>query len=132
METPSEATEGLANEVIGHAIEVHRHVGPGFPESVYEESLCRELERQEVPFERQAPIHVEYKGDAVGAGRADIVVRSRLIFELKCVRELSVVHRKQLFSYLRATGLRLGLLMNFNTRLLRDGLKRVINTEGST
>jgi len=128
MDGPTDVTEELANGVIGCAIEVHKHVGPGFTESVYEESLCRELEREDIPYERQVTLHVDYKGDPVGTGRADFVVDHRLILELKSVTSLLDVHRAQVYSYLRTTDLRLGLLFNFNRRLLRDGIKRVVNT----
>ncbi len=124
---PDERVDELAHIVIGAAIEVHKVLGPGFLESVYEEALCFELQMRGIPFERQAAIAVNYKGCQVGEGRLDLLVGGVLIVELKAVSELAPVHSAQVISYLKATGHKLGLLINFDVRMLKDGIKRVIN-----
>lgn len=113
--------------MIGAAIEVHRQLGPGYLEAVYEEALAHELRLLQIPFVRQPIIEVPYKGVAVGTGRIDMIVDGRLIVELKAVDELNTLHAAQLRSYLRTLKLELGLLINFNTEYLRKGIKRVIN-----
>ncbi|HET9494229.1 MAG TPA: GxxExxY protein [Chloroflexia bacterium] len=123
---PSDALNTLSNRVIGAALEVHRVLGPGFLESVYEEALARELELKGIPFASQQPVAVTYKGKQVGEGRIDLLVADSLVVELKAVESLLPVHTVQLHSYLKATGLKLGLLINFNVPLLRDGVRRVI------
>jgi GxxExxY protein len=115
----------LSHTVIGAAIEVHRALGPGFLESVYEESLCMELHDRGVPFRRQHEVTVRYKGRAVGTGRVDLLVKETIIVELKAVDALADIHTTQLLSYLRATGYPLGLLINFNVGALKDGVRRV-------
>jgi len=119
-------TNALATQVIGAAIEVHRILGAGFAESVYEEALCVELRLRGIPFERQVQVRISYKGHDVGTGRADLLVGKRLIVELKAVDSLSPVHLAQVLSYLKSTSSQLGLLINFNVTLLRDGVERVI------
>lgn len=121
------ALESLAHEVIGAAIEVHQAIGPGFPERVYQNALGLELELRGIAYETEHDVVVIYKGKAVGQGRTDLLVDQQLIVELKVVSELAEVHRAQVSAYLKATGLRLGLLLNFNTAVLKDGIKRVIN-----
>jgi GxxExxY protein len=117
----------LANSVIGAAIEVHRMLGPGFLESVYEEALCHELTLRRIPFERQASISVAYKGHTVGEGRMDLRVGGKLVVELKSVDALAPVHTAQVLSYMRAGDYQLGLLLNFNVKLLKEGgIKRLI------
>jgi GxxExxY protein len=115
----------LSHEIIGAAIEVHRSLGPGFLESVYEEALCVELELRKMPFLRQLDIAVAYKGHAVGAGRIDILVDHAIVVELKAVEALAPIHQAQILSYLKSTGYQLGLLINFNVAILRDGIKRI-------
>ena len=117
---------GLSSAVIGAAIEVHRLLGPGFAESVYEEALCIELSERGIPFVRQAAIQVKYKGKLVGEGRFDLLVANVLIVELKVVDALAPVHTSQLLSYLKATGHPFGLLMNFNVPRLMQGVKRLV------
>jgi GxxExxY protein len=112
--------------VIGAAIEVHRKLGPGYLESVYEDALAIELYLRHIPFVRQAPVAVNYKGHLIGQGRIDIVVADLLVVELKAVEKLSEVHVAQVISYLKATGLHLGLLINFNVPTLKQGLQRVV------
>lgn len=121
-----EALESLAHEVIGAAIEVHREIGPGFPESVYQNALGYELELRGFASEPEKKVVVSYKGREVGHGRIDLLVKSEIVVELKVVNELADVHRAQVSAYLKATGLKLGLLFNFNTAVLKDGIKRVI------
>jgi GxxExxY protein len=119
-------TEQAANLVIGAAIEVHRALGPGYLESVYEQALAVELALRGVRFERQVTFALCYKGHPIGEGRLDLLVEGSLIVELKAVEELSAIHTAQALSYLKATGCHLALLINFNVPLLTSGLKRVI------
>lgn len=119
--------EDLASRVIGAAIEVHRHVGPGFPEQVYQNAMSIELNLRAISHQTERPVIVFYKDERVGDGRIDILVEERLVVELKVVKELAEVHRAQVSAYLKATKLRLGLLFNFNTAVLKDGIKRIIH-----
>jgi GxxExxY protein len=123
---PGSELDRLAHLVIGAAIEVHRCLGPGFLEAVYEEALCVELERRQIRFGRQVVIAVNYKGHPVGESKLDVLIDERLIVELKAVETILPVHTAQLMSYLKATGLNLGLLINFNVPYLKGGIKRVI------
>jgi len=123
---PSPRADQRARQVIGAAIEVHRHLGPGFLESVYEEALARELRYREVPFRRQLPIGVSYKGELIGEARLDLLVDECLIVEVKAVDQLAPIHKAQVISYLRATTLQLGLLLNFNVPQLLQGMKRIV------
>lgn len=120
-----ERTEKLSHDVIGAAIEVHRVLGPGYLEMVYEQALALELAGRGVPFARQAIIDVEYKGQRIGEGRLDFLVGGVLIVELKATEVLAPVHQAQVISYLKATGCRLGLLINFNVPILKEGVKRI-------
>lgn len=113
--------------MIGAAIEVHRVLGPGFLESIYEEALGVELSLRRVSFRRQVAIQVDYKGRVVGEGRVDLLVADLLLVELKAVEHLAPIHMAQLLSYLKATKIRHGLLVTFNVPALRLGIKRVIN-----
>lgn len=115
----------LCRRVIGAAIEVHRELGPGYLESLYEEALAIELGARGVPFERQPEVTVRYRGLDVGHGRLDFLVGQRLIVELKAVDGLLPIHSAQVISYLRATSLHLGLLVNFNVPVLKSGIKRI-------
>jgi len=118
----------LSGKVIGAAIEVHRALGPGLLESAYEECLCHELSLIEISFERQKEVPVTYKGVRLDCGyRIDILVAGRLILELKACERLEPIHEAQLLTYLKLTGLTHGLLINFNTPLLKDGIKRIVN-----
>lgn len=125
---PGERLDDLARRVIGAAIEVHRHLGPGFSEQVYEEALAVELTLRRVPHVRQPPIEVRYKGHVVGHGRPDFVVGSALVVEIKAVAALGPAHNAQLISYLKAFPSQLGLLLNFKETTLRRGIKRVVWT----
>ncbi len=125
---PHKELDELASTVIGAAIEVHRHLGPGYLESVYEEALAVELSQRKIEYRRQHPVSVEYKGQAVGEGKIDLLVGDQLVVELKAVEALLPVHKAQLISYLKASRLHLGLLINFNVPVLRDGIQRVAYT----
>jgi len=116
----------LSERVIGLAIEVHRNLGPGLLESLYESALCFELESSGLPFERQKLLPVSYKGRMIGDFRVDLVVEDALLPEPKSVERHDSVFEAQVLSYLKISKLRLGLLLNFNTRLLKDGVKRFI------
>ena len=123
---PKVELDALARYVIGAAIEVHRTLGPGYLESVYEKALALELEMQGVSCNRQAIVGIDYKGRFVGEARLDLLVAGRLIVELKAVEALLPIHQAQVISYLKATHQQLGLLINFNVRVLRDGVKRIV------
>ena len=125
---PDTRLDELAHRAIGAAIEVHRHLGPGYLESVYEEALAVELGNRKIPFSRQPEITVSYKGNEIGKSRLDLLVDDRLIVELKTVEQLMPVHSAQVISYLKASGLQLGLLINFNVAVLKQGIKRVVLT----
>ncbi len=117
----------LTDRVIGLAIEVHRTLGPGLLETVYESCLCQELSAADISFQRQMPIPVSYKGQQLAAGfRADVVVQAELLLEIKSVEKLVAVHEAQILTYLRLGGFSKGLLINFNTRLLKDGIRRFV------
>jgi len=126
MDEPSKLVDQLAHSVIGAAIEVHRHLGPGYLENIYEEAVCLELNLLGIPFERQKPIAVWYKGRELGHGRLDFLVGEQLVVELKTVDALTGIHKAQVISYLKAMGLRLGLLINFNVPVLRQGIQRIV------
>ena len=116
----------LTGRVIGCAIEVHRALGPGLLESTYQQCLARELALQEVRFKLEYPLPVEYKGVHLDCGyRIDILVEDQLIVELKAVEEISGIHQAQLLTYLKLSGITTGLLINFNTKLLKDGITRL-------
>ncbi len=115
----------LTEAIIGAAMEVHRTVGPGLLESIYEMCLCREFSIRGIPFERQVPIPVEYKGVKLDCGyRADIVVDGTILLEIKAIDSLLPIHDAQLLSYLKLGGWKIGLLINFNVELLKNGLRR--------
>lgn len=117
--------QGLTEQVIGAAIEVHKALGPGLLESAYEQCLCHELDLREVQFEQQVQIAVQYKQCQIECGyRADVVVQRAVLLELKSVEKLTPVHEAQLITYLKLSGLKVGLLINFNEHRLRDGLVR--------
>ncbi len=118
--------ESLAHDVIGAAIEVHREMGAGYPEVMYEEALCHELTLRGIPHQRQASFEVFYKGRRVGEGRMDLLVGDRLVVELKSTESMTPLFIAQALSYLKATKQRLALIINFNVVVLKDGIKRVI------
>jgi GxxExxY protein len=117
----------LTHEVIGASIEVHRTLGPGLLESAYRKCLCRELFLRGVPFQKEHPLPLEYKGLRLEGGyRYDILVDKRLLIEVKSVEALAPIHEAQILTYLRLGGWRLGLLINFNVVVLKDGIRRRI------
>jgi GxxExxY protein len=120
--------EELTERVIGAAIEVHRALGPGLLESAYEECLCHELHLREITFERQLPFPVRYKNVSLDCGyRLDLVVEHVLVLEIKCVEHVLPVHEAQLLTYLKMTGKRVGLILNFNVPVLaRGGIVRKV------
>ena len=126
MQEPSRRVDALANKVIGAAIEVHRTLGPGYLESVYEEALCVELNLQGILHRAQVTFALNYKNHKVGEGRLDLLIEDELIVELKAVDSLAPIHSAQIISYLKATGKNLGLLINFNVPLLKDGSTRIV------
>jgi GxxExxY protein len=118
----------ISKAILDASIRIHRILGPGLLESVYEAVLARELFKQGFAVVRQEPIAIRYEEMVFDEGfRADLVVNNLVIVELKSVEELHPVHAKQLLTYLRLKGLKLGLLINFNQELLKDGIKRVVN-----
>jgi GxxExxY protein len=121
--------EELVKQVIGAAIEVHRHLGPGLKESVYMNALCHELSLRGIPFEREVSYEIRFKGILVGQGRMDLVVKKRLAVEGKSVDELARRDRLQTLYYLRHLKEPLGLLLKFNVALMKEGIKRVLDTE---
>jgi GxxExxY protein len=119
---------GVSQAVIGAAIEVHRHLGPGLLESLYEMALCRELWLRGLRVQRQVPVRVSYKGvELESQVRLDLLVNSAVVAEVKSVERLAPIHRAQLLTYLKLTGHPVGLLFNFNVELLKHGMKRILN-----
>jgi GxxExxY protein len=123
---PDAALNTLSNAVIGAALEAHKRLGAGLDEETYENALDIEFRLREIPFQRQVWIDVEYKGEVVGRRRLDFLVGERLVVEIKAVEELIPLHKAQLYTYLKLTNLQLGLLINFDVQILKDGIKRVI------
>jgi GxxExxY protein len=122
-----EQANELSRHIIGAAIEVHRHLGPGLLESAYEACLCKELALRQIPFEKQVPLPIHYKGmDLDCAYRIDVLVAGLVVLELKAVDKIEPVHEAQLLTYLKLTERWLGLLINFNVPVLRDGVKRIV------
>ncbi len=115
-----------SHEIIGAAIEVHRHLGPGFLESVYEQALVHEMQARGLVVHQQKPIAVTYKELQIEGQRLDVLVEPGVIIELKAVEHLLPIHEAQLMSYLRTTGCRLGLLINFRQSVLKNGIKRIV------
>jgi GxxExxY protein len=128
MREPSQRVDGLARQVIGAAIEVHRILGPGFLESVYEEALAIEFTLRGIPFERQKPIELIYKDKPVGDSRLDFLVGQMLVVELKAIEIVHPIHTAKVISYLKMTGLDLGIIINFHVEQLKDGIKRIVVT----
>ena len=117
----------LTEKIIGAAIEVHRILGPGMLESIYEECLCRELTLRSIPFERQRPIPIAYKGAPLdGNYRLDLLVAGAVVVEIKSVASLVPIYEAQLLTYLKLGGWKLGLLINFNVPVLKEGIRRRI------
>jgi GxxExxY protein len=124
---PMPTINALSAAIIGAAIEVHRALGPGLLESAYEQCLAQELSLREIPFERQKPLPVHYKGTQLDCGyRLDFLVAGMVVVEVKAIDALRPIHQAQLLSYLKLGGWNLGLLINFHVPLLREGIKRVV------
>jgi len=121
---PTFATD-LTEQIIGCAIEVHRHLGPGLLESVYESALCIELKSLGLPFTRQIGVPVFYKGELIAEHRPDLIIRDEVIVEIKSVERFNPVFLAQMLTYLRITDLRVGLILNFNRPVMKDGVRRV-------
>ena len=118
----------ITKEIIGAAIDVHRELGPGLMESIYEECLSIELTRRNISFEQQKIIPIIYKQQAIQSNfRLDLIVENKIIVELKAVEYLLPVHEAQLLTYLKSTECKIGLLINFNVPVLKNGIKRLIN-----
>ncbi|MFZ4618848.1 MAG: GxxExxY protein [Rectinemataceae bacterium] len=119
--------EGLTERIIVAAIEVHRNLGPGLLESAYEECLCRELSEAGLHFERQRELPILYKGSTLNTTfKPDLIISGEVIVELKAVEVIIKVHEAQLLTYLKLSGLTVGLLLNFNVVMMRDGMRRFV------
>ncbi|MGA7983372.1 MAG: GxxExxY protein [Chromatiaceae bacterium] len=125
---PSEELDRIARQTIGAAIEVHRNLGPGFLEGIYEAALAIELVQRGISFQRQVAVDVQYKGVKVGESRLDLLVENTLVVELKAVDTLLPIHVAQVISYLKVVKRPLGLLLNFKVEMMRKGIQRVILT----
>jgi len=123
---PADEQDPLTERILGCAIEVHRILGPGLLESAYVEALSVELAEARLRFVRQMPVPLTYKGRYLGEYRLDLLVEEAVVVEVKAVERFDPVHEAQLLTYLRLTSRRVGLLINFNRRLLRDGIKRLV------
>ena len=118
----------LSSRIIGAAIEVHKALGPGLLESAYEECICYELSIGGLSLERQKPLAVQYKGINLDCGyRLDVVVEDAIILELKSCEKIEPIHKAQLLTYLKLSSIKLGLLLNFNVTLMREGIVRIVN-----
>ena len=118
----------IATQIIDSSLKIHRTLGPGLLESVYEEALVYEFTKKDLAYSRQTDIPVIYEGQKLGIGfRADLIIENKVIIELKSVENVQPVHKKQLLTYLKLTGLKLGLLINFNEALIKDGITRIVN-----
>ena len=114
--------------IIGAAIEVHRHLGPGLLESAYEECLCEELSLRKIPFKRQIPLPVTYKSKKLDIGyRIDLLVNNEVVVELKTVESILPIHEAQTLTYMRLGGWQVGLILNFNVTVLKNGIKRLVH-----
>jgi len=122
----SSETERVGSAVIGAAIEVHRHLGAGFLERIYQEALCLELTERTLPFEREKSVDVLYKGARIRGQRIDLVVGGCVVVELKAVATINPIHEAKVISYLKTTGLRLGYLLNFHHATMKQGIKRIV------
>jgi GxxExxY protein len=125
---PPEELDRLARAVIGAAIEVHKQLGAGLPEEAYEGAMCIELTAGGISFERQKPVDILYKGIRVSTGRIDLLVEGKLILEIKSCESLIPIHRLQVLTYVRIIKQPLGLLINFNVPILKQGIRRIIQS----
>lgn len=122
----TEQRDPLTEKIIGCAIEVHRTLGPGLLEATYESALCIEFELSKLEFRRQVSYPINYKSRLIGVHRLDLVVEEAVVLEIKSVERHDSIFDAQLLTYLKITGFRRGLLINFNSRLLKDGIKRFV------
>ncbi|MGD8372340.1 MAG: GxxExxY protein [Syntrophobacterales bacterium] len=117
----------LSHRVIGCALEVHRHLGPGLLESTYEQCLAHEMKMASIPFKLQCPMPVQYRGIKLDCGyRIDLLVDDRIIIELKSVDRVLPIHQAQLLTYMKLSGMPIGLLLNFNVKYMKSGIKRMV------
>ncbi|TET99120.1 MAG: GxxExxY protein [Candidatus Stahlbacteria bacterium] len=116
----------ITEKIIGCAIEVHRNLGPGLLESIYESALCVEFDNNDIEYQRQILIPVRYKDNIIGEHKLDLLVENEIIVELKAIDKMAPIFEAQLLSYLKMADKKLGLLINFNTEKLKDGIKRII------
>jgi len=122
------AINALSAQIIGAAIEVHKFLGPGLLESAYEECFCHELSLRNLSFERQKELSVAYKGVKLDCKyRLDLIVGNQIILELKSCKAVEPIHKAQLLTYLKLSGLKLGLLLNFNVPIMKTGIVRIVN-----
>jgi len=119
--------EELTETLIACAVEVHKHLGPGLLESAYEECYCHELKLHNVPVVRQKALPLEYKGIKLDCGyRMDVVAADKVVVEIKCVEKILPIHEAQLLTYLKLSGFKVGLILNFHTRLIKEGIRRLV------
>jgi len=121
----SDTDEALVTDAIGCGVTVHRTLGPGFKESIYQRAYLLELDSRGIPYESEKPILVKYRDWAIPGQRVDLIVRGVVLIEIKAVPKVRELHRRQVLSYLRTTGLRVGVIMNFNSLLMKHGIHRV-------
>ena len=118
----------IGKSIVDSAIQIHRELGPGLLESVYEITMAHQLQQIGLLVRRQEPVAIEYQGYQFDEGfRADLIVENKVIIELKCVEKLNNAHKKQLLTYLRLTGIKLGFLLNFSEALMKNGIVRTVN-----
>jgi GxxExxY protein len=123
---PKISINDLSGQIIGAAIEVHRHLGPGLLESAYEECLCYELKQRQISYQRQQDLPIRYKDQLLNCGyRLDLIIENELIVELKSCDKILPIHEAQLLTYLKLANIQTGLLINFNVPVLKDGIKRM-------
>ena len=125
---PAELNE-LAERVIGAAIEVHRELGAGFAEETYQKAMAIELEKRGLAFAAEHPVDLKYKAISIGRGKIDILIEGVIVIELKSAEPHPKRYRRQVINYLKATGLQLGYVINFNSDVLKDGIVRIVNTK---
>jgi GxxExxY protein len=123
---PDPELNALSSAVIGAAIEVHKQLGPGLDEESYQNALSIEFRLREIPFLPQVTVEIAYKGAIVGKRRLDFIVGNRLVVEIKSVEQIIELHKAQVYTYLKITHLKLGLLINFDVLTLKDGIRRII------
>ena len=128
LNEPDAETDHLARSVIGAAIEVHRKLGAGLDEALYGAALRVEFRLRNIPYASEVTINVTYKGEHIGNKRLDFVVGNKLVVELKAVEQLTGLHKAQVNTYLKITGYKIGLLINFNSVVLKDGIRRIIRS----